>query len=283
MAETINHNIQQVQAEIDYYSQAYQTDIDNQNMYSAEKNRIQQEASEKQLRTLVEQLMGMTSTTEDLAPLTIEAWKNLANGSYDIYKEYINKMSPEMQQEIQEITGVIANDTSVEDEAGNLGIRVGRRLDEDLDSETSGKNYVKGITKGVQNQGAQKNLFSTISNIGLRMIRTLNNSLDEHSPSKLTDESGQNFIQGFINGAESKEKKAVNSVNKLGNNLIDSFYNGIDGKTLSSSLASTKLNSKVIDSTKTIFTTPTLNIYTQREVNIRQIADEVNRIFGSKY
>ena len=225
----------------------------------------------------------MTSTTEDLAPLTIEAWKNLANGSYDIYKEYINKMSPEMQQEIQEITGVIANDTSVEDEAGNLGIRVGRRLDEDLDSETSGKNYVKGITKGVQNQGAQKNLFSTISNIGLRMIRTLNNSLDEHSPSKLTDESGQNFIQGFINGAESKEKKAVNSVNKLGNNLIDSFYNGIDGKTLSSSLASTKLNSKVIDSTKTIFTTPTLNIYTQREVNIRQIADEVNRIFGSKY
>ena len=283
MAETINHNMQQVQAEIDYYSQAYQTDIDNQNMYSAEKNRIQQEASEKQLRTLVEQLMGMTSTTEELTPLTIEAWKNLANGSYDIYKEYINKMSPEMQQEIQEITGVIANDTSVEDEAGNLGIRVGRRLDEDLDSETSGKNYVKGITKGVQNQGAQKNLFSTISNIGLRMIRTLNNSLDEHSPSKLTDESGQNFIQGFINGAESKEKKAVNSVNKLGNNLIDSFYNGIDGKTLSSSLASTKLNSKVIDSTKTIFTTPTLNIYTQREVNIRQIADEVNRIFGSKY
>lgn len=225
----------------------------------------------------------MTSTTEELTPQTIEAWKNLANGSYDIYKEYISKMSPEMQQEIQEITGVIANDTSVEDEAGNLGIRVGRSLDENLDSETSGKNYVKGITKGVQNQGAQRNLFSTISNIGLRMIRALNSSLDEHSPSKLTDESGQNFIQGFINGVESKEKKAVNSVNKLGNNLIDGFYNGIDGKSLSSSLASTKLNSKVIDSTKTIFTTPNLNIYTQGEVDIRKIADEVNRIFGSQY
>ena len=45
---------------------------------------------------------------------------------------------------------------------------------------------------------------------------------------------------------------------------------------------SSKLNN-LSNSTKMIFTTPTLNIYTQGEVNIRKIADEVNRIFGSQY
>ena len=43
------------------------------------------------------------------------------------------------------------------------------------------------------------------------------------------------------------------------------------------------INGEIKKQTKMIYTTPTLNIYTQGEVNIRKIADEVNRIFGSKY
>ena len=326
LGETINHNIQQVQSEVSYYKQAYQTDLANQDSYNAEKNLTQKEAAEKQLQTLAEELMSMTSTTEELTPQQIEAWKNLANSSFDIYKEYVNKMTPEMQKEIQDATGVVANDRNLINESGNLASKVRDEFREktegeetginyvnelwkgidhqdvrhkilssvtnlakriifsfnnSADGEESGENFVEGIKNGINNGGG--GLFSTVWNLGKRMLSSLNGSLDEHSPSKLTEESGINFIQGAINGITSKEKEALNLVNKFGSNLVNKFNAGFNDSGWNANIANSKLNSKVIDSTKTIFTTPTLNIYTQGEVNIRKIADEVNRIFGSQY
>ena len=328
LGETINYNIQQVQSEIEYYKQAYQTDLKNQDSYNAQKNQAQKEASEKQLQTLAEELMSMTSTTEELTPQQIEAWKNLATGSFDIYKEYVNKMTPEMQSEIQDATGVLAKDKNLMRESGGLASRAREKFKSEIQGEEtgksfldnlwtgmtnstarnkvlnsvaslgekiiskfqdaaqgneSGKNFIKGIQEGISNTKIQSNVFSTVWNLGKNILSSLNNSLDEHSPSRLSEESGINFVQGAINGITSKEKEALNLVSKFGNNLIDKFNNSFNTSTLNSSFANADLNSKVIDSTKTIFTTPTLNIYTQGEVNIRKIADEVNRIFGSQY
>lgn len=328
LGETINYNIQQVQSEIEYYKQAYQTDLNNQDSYNAQKNQAQKEASEKQLQTLAEELKSMTSTTEELTPQQIEAWKNLALGSFDIYKEYVNKMTPEMQLEIQNATGVLARDKDLIKESGNLafkarekfrtetkGEETGRSFLDNLwtgmtnsnarnkvlnsvvslgkkivskfqdvaQGNESGKNFIKGIQEGISNTKIQSNIFSTVWNLGKNILASLNNSLDEHSPSKLSEESGINFVQGAINGITSKEKEALTLVDKFGNNLVDKFNNSFNTSALSAGFASSNLNSKVIDSTKTIFTTPTLNIYTQGEVNIRKIADEVNRIFGSQY
>lgn len=55
----------------------------------------------------------MTSTTEELTPAQIEAWKALANSSFETYKEYINKMKPETAQAIEDATGIIANDKNL--------------------------------------------------------------------------------------------------------------------------------------------------------------------------
>ena len=328
LGETINHNIQQVQSEINYYKQAYQTDLNNQDAYNAQKNQAQKEASEKQLQTLAEELMSMTSTTEELTPQQIEAWKNLATGSFDIYKEYIDKMTPEMKLEIQNATGVLANDKNLIKESGNLaskarekfrtetkgeetgksfldnlwtgmtnsnarnkvlnsvmnlGKKIVSKFQDVAQGNESGKNFIKGIQEGISNTKIQSNIFSTVWNLGKNILSSLNNSLDEHSPSKLSEESGINFVQGAIDGINSKEKEALNLVSKFGNNLIDKFNNSFNTSALNAGFASANLSSKVIDSTKTIFTTPTLNIYTQGEVNIRKIADEVNRIFGSQY
>ena len=328
LGETINYNIQQVQSEVEYYRQAYQTDLNNQDTYNAQKNQAQKEASEKQLQTLAEELMAMTSTTEELTPQQIDAWKNLAFGSFDIYKEYVNKMTPEMQLEIQNATGVLARDKNLVKESGNLAIRAREKFKTETKGEEtgksfldnlwtgitntsarnkvlnsivslgnkivakfqdvaegneSGKNFIKGIQEGISNTKIQSNIFSTVWNLGKNILSSLNSSLDEHSPSRLSEESGINFVQGAINGITSKEKEALKLVGKFGNNLVDKFNNSFSASALNASFASANLNSKVIDSTKTIFTTPTLNIYTQGEVNIRKIADEVNRIFGSQY
>lgn len=328
LGETINHNIQQVQAEIEYYKQAYQTDLNNQDSYNAQKNQAQKEASEKQLQTLAEELMSMTSTTEELTPQQIEAWKNLALNSFDTYKKYVNKMEPEMKAEIEAATDILAKDKNLMKESGRvaararekfkskikgketgksfldnlwtgmtnsearnkvlnsvvtLGKKIVSKFQDVAQGNGSGKNFIKGIQEGINNTKIQSNIFSTVWNLGKNILSSLNNSLDEHSPSKLSEESGINFVQGAINGITSKEKEALKLVSKFGNNLIDKFNNSFNTSTLNSSFANADLNSKVIDSTKTIFTTPTLNIYTQGEVNIRKIADEVNRIFGSQY
>ena len=131
MAETVAYNIQQIQTEIDYFDQAYKKDLENQDNYNAEKNLKQKEASEKQLATLAQQLFDMTSTTEELTPAQIEAWKTLASGSYEIYKEYINKMEPDTAQAIEDATGVIANDKELISETHRLGINMAEKYRQD--------------------------------------------------------------------------------------------------------------------------------------------------------
>ena len=188
-----------------------------------------------------------------------------------------NWIAPEMQQKIQDITGVIANDTDVQNEAASLGQRINSNLASNLDGVTSGKNYVSGITQGVTNNRLLNNLYLKVQSLGRGMVNALNKSLDEHSPSKLTEETGINFVQGLINGTLDKRKEVLNSVEALGNDMANRLNMNLDELNVSS-----KLNN-LSNSTKMIFTTPTLNIYTQGEVNIRKIADEVNKIFGSQY
>ena len=277
LAETVANNIQQVQTEVEYYKQAYEKDLANNDSYNAEKNKTQKEAAEKRLKDLADELMSITSTTEELTPATIEAWKGLASGSYDVYSEYLAKMTPEMQQKIQDITGVLANDTGVQNEAASLGQRINSNLASNLDGITSGKNYVSGITQGVSNNRLLNNLYLKVQSLGRGMVNALNTSLDEHSPSKLTEKTGINFVQGLINGTLDKRKEVLNSVEALGNDMANRLNMNLDELNVSS-----KLNN-LSNSTKMIFTTPTLNIYTQGEVNFRKIADEVNRIFGSQY
>lgn len=283
IGEAINHNIQQVQNEMQYYKTARELDLLNQDEVNAEKNQKQVEAAQRQLDTLVQQLVAMTSTTEELTPQQIEAWKNLANGSFETYKEYISKMSPQMQAEIQAITDVAINDTSVKNATGELGKEATEEFNDNVDGETSGINLVEGATKGVNNKGSQKGLFSAITSLGKSMVARLNSSLDEHSPSKLTEESGTNFVVGPIIGIRKRRKNLLDEINRLGTEAVEEFNKTMHPNALNINAMQSKLNSSVIDKTQMIFTTPTLNIYTQGEVDIRKIADEVNRIFGSKY
>lgn len=283
IGETIAHNIQQVQTELDYYEEAYQKDLENQDEYNAQKNLAQKEASETQLEILAQELMDMTSTTEELTPKQIEAWKSLASNSYDIYKEYINKMTPEMQQEIQDATGVIANDTQLITETNKLAIKMSTTFQENIKGEESGENFVEGVDKGIKNKSS--GLFSTVWNLGKQLLSSFNGSLDEHSPSKLSEESGMNFVEGTILGITSKQKEALNLVDKLGKDLISKFNNNFNATALNSSLANAKLNSQVIDSTKTVFTTPQIvfNVQELDDAKLEQCFNYINRKFGSQY
>ena len=283
IGETVAHNIQQVQTEIDYYEEAYQKDLENQDEYNAQKNLAQKEASETQLETLAQELMDMTSTTEELTPKQIEAWKSLATGSYDIYREYVNKMTPEMQREIQSVAGVVKSDQEILAATNELAFRATTTFQENIKGEESGENFVEGVDKGIKNKSS--GLFSTVWNLGKKLLSSFNGSLDEHSPSKLSEESGVNFVEGTILGITSKQKEALKLVDKLGKDLINKFNNNFNATALNTTLANAKLNSQVIESTKTIFTTPqiTFNVQELDEAKLEQCFNYINRKFGSQY
>lgn len=166
IGETINHNIQQVQYEISEYKKARQEDLQNQDEINAEKNQRQIEANEKQLQNLVQQLVAMTSTTEEMTPQQIEAWTNLATGSYDVYNQTLSQMEPTMRQKIEDATGVLANDKSMEAEAGRLGSDTASSYENSADGEQTGKNFLQGLLTGIRNGYIQNKIINAANSLG---------------------------------------------------------------------------------------------------------------------
>lgn len=154
------------------------------------------------------------------------------------------------------------------------------------DYETSGKNVLKGIYNGLNNGSLGQSLINKAAGIAKSIANQFNIQWDEHSPSKLMKQKTEYLLEPISTVFSKKESKLIKDAKNLAKGIVKGFDSSfaLNNDFIMPNLKSLdKLNNKVIDSTKTIFTTPTLNIYTQGEVNIRKIADEVNRIFGSQY
>lgn len=169
---------------------------------------------------------------------------------------------------------------------------VGKKADqvakqfENGDYETSGKNVLQGIYNGLNNRTLGQSLINKAAGIAKSIANQFNIQWDEHSPSKLMKQKTEYLLEPISTVFSKKESKLIKDAKSLAKGIVKGFDSSfaLNNDFIMPNLKSLdKLNNKVIDSTKTIFTTPTLNIYTQREVNIRKIADEVNRIFGSQY
>ena len=225
IGETINHNIQQVQSEIEYYKTAREQDLQNQDEVNAEKNRKQMEAGEKQLEILGQQLAQMTSTTEELTPQQVEAWKNLANGSYSVYSSIVSGMGPTMKEKIQEATGVVANDQTLETETGKLGSDAAKAFDDSSNGEQQGKSFLQGILSGLRNNFLQKEIVDEASEIANKVSATaakskVNTSALPGHKTGLDYVPYDNYIARLHKGERvltAKENKQLMSLEKMRN------------------------------------------------------------------
>lgn len=205
IGETINHNIQQVQYEMQQYQQAYNQDLQNQNTYNAQKNQAQIDAGQKQLETLAQQLVAMTSTTEEMTPQQLEAWKALASGSFATYSEYVSKLAPEMQTKIQEATGiVIANTPEFAKRAGEMGQQVADNFDKNNTAKQSALNNLQGFYEGLNDDEKKQLLQQTAGDRADEVAKEFENGDYETS--------GKNVLQGLYNGLNN---------GTLGQNLIN--------------------------------------------------------------
>lgn len=229
----------------------------------------------------LKEIVGVVDTNNETS--VAPSFFNLGEDAKNNFNDRVSLMESGVDTTLNNVNDKIKTNTTIQDSTKTLGQNMTTTLNENADGEESGKNFVEGAKDGVNNKGSQKGLFGVITALGKGMIAALNSSLDEHSPSKLTEESGINFVAGPIIGIQEKRKKLLDEINKLGTEAVEEFNKTMNPNTLNINAMQSKLNSSVIDKTQMIFTTPTLNIYTQGEVNVRKIADEVNKIFGSKY
>lgn len=83
----------------------------------------------------------------------------------------------------------------------------------------AGANLVQGFVDGLMS--IPDTLGTAASNLGKTALDWLTGSLDEHSPSKKTEDVGTNFVQGFINGINSLD--ASSSVTSMASSLLNLF------------------------------------------------------------
>ena len=219
IGETINHNIQQVQDEVQFYKKAREEDIKNQDEFNAEKNQKQIEASEKQLETLAKQLEEMTSTTEEMTPLQVEAWKNLANGSYGIYSQVVSQMAPEMQQKIQDTTGVIAAGTPQMQEAARmLSEQTINEFDKNEEARQKALNTIQGYLKGLSDE-EKRELLKAVG------IEDVDKVIDELNRGDLSEESGKTILTGLWKGLKnnSLQRSILSAASGLANSITSSL------------------------------------------------------------
>ena len=197
IGEVINHNIQQAQYEVQQYQLARETDLQNQDEVNAEKNRKQIEAGEKLLENLTQQLIEMTSTTESMTPMQVEAWKNLANNSYSIYSEYVGKLAPEMQKKIQEATGVIiANTPEFAKQAGIMGEKVAAEFDKNTEARKEALDTLQGYYEGLNDKEKNELLKKTVGDKAEEVAKQFEKGDYETS--------GKNVLEGIYDGLNNR-------------------------------------------------------------------------------
>lgn len=194
IGETINHNIQQVQYEVQQYQLAREEDLRNQDTMNAIKNQTQIEAGKQQILNLANQLKAMTSTTEELTPQQEEAWKNMAIGSYDIYSEVVSGMDEPLRKKIQDMTGVIVVGTpEMQEKSRQLGEKTVQEFDKSAEAKTKALNTMTGYLNGLSDENKRE----LLKQAGIENVDAVIQELDKGN---LSEQNGKNILEGLWKG-----------------------------------------------------------------------------------
>lgn len=113
------------------------------------------------------------------------------------------------------------------------GLKYDGERERESEFEESGKNFVEGFARGISKNVSLATEASAA--LARQTLASLNNTLDERSPSKITNKSGRYFTIGFINGINEYANKAGDAAANIGNyatrglqNAVSKVYDVID-------------------------------------------------------
>lgn len=244
------------------------------------------EESQKNVSLIAEELVSMTSSVNELSPELIAAWTTLATNSRENYNNAIAQMPKDMQDKINQITAFVRNDTSVKDAAKFLGQEAVNQLNISSKFEEAGKNWIKGVSKGINNKLLRQEALSSMHSFGVEGLNAIRQQAwDEHSPSKETEKAAKNLLKGVTKGINKEKSSTISNMLKFGQEFMKKFngsmslnFNSLQNiPRLQSSISqtiSTQLQPKILQ--------PNIVINTQHLDNneMNRIIDTVNKKFG---
>lgn len=244
------------------------------------------EESQKNVSLIAEELVSMTSSVNELSPELIAAWTTLATNSRENYNNAIAQMPKDMQDKISEITAFVRNDTSVKDAAKFLGQEAVNQLNISSKFEEAGKNWIKGVSKGINNKLLRQEALSSMHSFGVEGLNAIRQQAwDEHSPSKETEKAAKNLLKGVTKGINKEKSSTISNMLKFGQELMNKF-NGVMSLNFNSLQNIPKIQSSISQTINTQLQPkilqPNIIINTQHLDNneMNRIIDTVNRRFG---
>ena len=155
------------------------------------------EQAKKNLEDLANNLQIRTERLGELGQTEIEAWKNLATQSYNIYHEQLSKMTPEMQKKISDVTGVIYQKTpDVSAATEIMSKEILSRLDNDKAFKDEALKSMYGYLNGLSNS----DLRSLLTAAG---IQDVDKVMEGIRAGNLAEDEGKKILTSLNNGLNS--------------------------------------------------------------------------------
>ena len=188
----------------------------NHDEYQASVLQSQIEAEEQQLTNLYNSLLQQTATVRELTPEQIQAFQDLASQNLFMYLNYVNQLSPEMQEELYKVTGVITNNVSVENATRDL-------------ASDSNRLFYQGIFPMADEQRAELdevtaviNNDTSVESAAGNLGQDANKEFKEHSNGY---QAGADFDEGAKRGIEGNQAGAFSAVRSFASSLLGHFKN----------------------------------------------------------
>ncbi len=154
----------------------------------------QQEQSKLNLQNLANELIAKTQTITELGEEEKQAWKILGEDSYENYSVAISQMGPDMQQKIQETTGIIAAGTpEMQAKAEELGRKTVEEFDKSADAKQKGLSVITSYLQGLSDNEKREFLRQA-------GIENADEVLEQLNRGDLSEQNGKNILQGLWNG-----------------------------------------------------------------------------------
>lgn len=180
---------------------------------------------------------GVKKVYDDYTAEIDEAKKQVGQYAYEIqqHEANITAANKGLYEEINTITyeqiQAYMQMSSAEKKAFDsvYGDLVKRATEQYLEGKKISENLLRGATAGLQNKVLRDQANREVATFASGLTRTMQVSLKERSPSRVTEEIGKYFVQGFGVGLADEERAAFSQVSAFGQGAIAALQGAVSG------------------------------------------------------
>lgn len=171
--------------------------------------------TKKNLDELSKELLARTSTVENLGQEEIDAWKDLAENSFDTYYDTISPLDEVLRKKIQDMTGVVAERTpELVEETRRMSQEVLNEIEKNPEFKRMALDNLRGMLDGLQDN----ELRELLKQAGVQDVDKVMQGIREGN---LGSEQGKEILSKLYDGLNNKNWKSsiYNTARNISSNL----------------------------------------------------------------